>query len=121
MRIPTVLVALALMAHPAIAESFRAPDGSILSVAKCKSSSTDCLRQASRSCDGPYQVLDSESHAGGLFADAIPGPVTWYSMAYRCGPSDGAMPAFQFRGPTYRPPSYAQCTVYGASIFCFGS
>jgi hypothetical protein len=28
----------------------------------------------------------------------MPGPVTWYSMTYQCGPSDGKMPAFAFRG-----------------------
>src|SRR5262249_2062852 len=46
--------------------------------------------QATRDCGGgPYQILDSESHAGGLLADILPGPVTWYTMSYVCGPSDG--------------------------------
>ena len=40
---------------------------------------------------GSYQILDSESHAGGLLIDAIPGPVTWYTMTYTCGPSDGRL------------------------------
>jgi hypothetical protein len=26
------------------------------------------------------------------------GPVTWYSVTYQCGPSDGKMPTFTFRG-----------------------
>lgn len=29
-------------------------------------------------------------------ADVIAGPVTWYSLSYQCGPSDGKMPSFAF-------------------------
>jgi hypothetical protein len=35
------------------------------------------------------KILNSESHAGGLLADILPGPVTWYTMTYVCGASDG--------------------------------
>jgi hypothetical protein len=60
------------------------------------------LQKASQSCGGgPYQVLDSDSHSGGLVADLMPGPVTWYAMTYRCGQSDGKMPTFAFRGQTF--------------------
>src|SRR5262249_6151232 len=58
--------------------------------AKCSQSPAGCYEQATRDCrGGPYQILDSESHAGGLLADILPGPVTWYTMSYVCGPSDG--------------------------------
>jgi hypothetical protein len=33
----------------------------------------------------------SHNHAGGLLADILPGPVTWYAMSYTCGPSDGRL------------------------------
>jgi hypothetical protein len=65
-------------------------------------SSNTCLQKASQTCGGgPYLVLDSDSHSGGLLADVMPGPVTWYAMTYRCGPSDGKMPTFAFRGQTF--------------------
>src|SRR5262245_19518153 len=33
-----------------------------------------------------------------------PGPVTWYAMSYRCGPSDGRLANFPFRGQRFKPP-----------------
>ena len=36
--------------------------------AKCNASPQGCYREASKTCQGSYQVLDSESHAGGLLA-----------------------------------------------------
>lgn len=53
--------------------------------AKCKSSSADCVAMARERCPDGYDLLQSESHAGGVLADAIPGPVTWYTMTFRCG------------------------------------
>lgn len=77
------------------------PSGAVIGTAKCSQSSASCLEQASRACGGgTYQVLGSESHAGGLLADVIPGPVTWFTMAYQCGPTDGRPPDFPFGGPT---------------------
>ncbi|MET3901006.1 hypothetical protein ABIB57_004974 [Devosia sp. UYZn731] len=70
-------------------------------VSTCKSSSSACVREAASKCGGQYRVIDSESHAGGLLGDAVPGPVTWYSMTYQCGRSDGSSPRFVFRGPAY--------------------
>src|SRR5262249_21848938 len=50
-----------------------------------------CYEQATRDCrGGSYQILHSESHPGGLLADILPGPVTWYTMSYVCG-SDGKL------------------------------
>jgi|ERR1700730_7971906 len=78
--------------------SFTGPSGAVANTAKCSHSSDACFQKASQTCGGPYLVLDSESHAGGALADVMPGPVTWYGMTYQCGPSDGKMPAFPFRG-----------------------
>jgi hypothetical protein len=68
-------------------------------VAKCRVI-TACYEQATKDCrGGSYQILDSDSHAGGLFGDAFgPGPVVWYEMSYVCGPSDGRLADFPFRG-----------------------
>lgn len=75
------------------------PSGATMSTAKCSQSPNACLAAASRTCGGgSYQVLDSESHAGGLIADILPGPVPWYSMTYQCGSSDGVLPDFPFQG-----------------------
>ncbi len=102
-------------------ETFYSPSGEQLAVIKCSSNPNKCFKQATKSCKGQYQVVDSESHAGGLLADLLPGPVTWYSMMVRCGNSDGKMPAFPFRGQSYNPPSYVQCSAFGGSILCVGN
>lgn len=79
--------------------TFTAPSGAVANTAKCSRSSDACFQKASATCGGPYLVLDSESHGGGVLVDvAQGGPVTWYVMTYQCGPSDGKMPAFPFRG-----------------------
>jgi hypothetical protein len=89
--------------------------------AKCKSTD-DCYAQATRACGGrSYQILDSESHAGGLLADILPGPVTWYSMSYMCGPSDGRLADFPFTGPRYNPPSIRTCSQVGTTVTCVGN
>tara|TARA_B110000238_G_C15706914_1_gene260824 strand:- start:37 stop:417 length:381 start_codon:yes stop_codon:yes gene_type:complete len=84
-------------------ESFIGPSGQVLETVKCKSSPKQCFAQANKSCSGSYQVVSSESHAGGILADFIPGPVTWYGMTYQCGQSDGKNPTFPFQGGTYTP------------------
>jgi hypothetical protein len=91
--------------------AFNGPSGTPVNTAKCSYSSTGCLKQAADMCRGPYQVLDSDSHSGGLVADVLPGPVTWYSLTYQCGPSDGKLPAFAFRGQQYIPPTQVDVTV----------
>lgn len=86
--------------------SFGDPSGGLAQQAKCSQSPTGCYNEASKTCHGgPYQILDSESHAGGLVADVIPGPVTWYVMTYRCGPSDRKLATLPFRGQPYVPPA----------------
>ena len=76
--------------------SFNGPTGEALNTAKCSQSTVGCLQTASQVCGGPYSIIGSEHHMGGVLADAIPGPVPWYTMAYRCGPSK--MPTIASRG-----------------------
>lgn len=79
----------------------QAPNGASYYRVKCNGTEQDCLAQAHEACGGSYQVITSESHAGGAFADVLPGPVTWYSMHFVCGPSDGTIPTFPHGGPTF--------------------
>jgi len=84
------------------AKVIRGPDGNSLHAITCTSDSTKCLAIASDTCAqtaGSYQVIASHSNAGGAAADLLPGPITWYRMTIACGPSDGKMPTFTFRGP----------------------
>jgi hypothetical protein len=78
--------------------SFNGPTGEAINTAKCSQSTVGCLQTASQVCGGPYSIIGSEHHMGGVLADAIPGPVPWYTMAYRCGPSGGKMPTIASRG-----------------------
>ena len=89
---------LTLSACITTGDTFTGPSGATANTAKCNQSPNGCYKQASETCKGPYLVLDSESHAGGTLADLIPGPVTWYVMTYQCGPSDGRLPTFAFKG-----------------------
>ena len=111
-------------------KEFQAPDGTAIKTVKCTSDPAKCFALASQSCpkDGAYRVLANESRAGGLVADVIPGPVTWYAMTFACGPSDGKMPDFKFVGQQYTPPpspivikqqpTTTNCTKIGNSVNC---
>jgi hypothetical protein len=111
-------------------KEYKGPDGTVIKTVKCSSDRAKCFIEASQSCQdgGSYQVLSSESHAGGLLADIMPGPVTWYSMTYSCGPSDGKIPDFKFGGQQYTPPpapviikqspSTTHCNAIGNSVTC---
>jgi hypothetical protein len=68
---------------------------------KCNDSPSDCIRKAEDKCGGEFRTIHSESHAGGLVNDMLPGPMTWYFLEYQCGYSDGRMPQFPFRGAHY--------------------
>lgn len=101
-----LLKALPIIALTACAESgtsMTTPDGKKVNLAKCTRDSSACIEKAASICGGPYQVIDSYSKSGGLVADIMPGPVTWYYLSYRCGTSDGKLPQFPFRGQEYRP------------------
>lgn len=104
---------LAACASPTVTE-VRSPSGSVMKNVKCPADEQKCFESARESCTssgGIYQVVQSHSNAGGTLADLIPGPVTWYNMTYVCGPSDGAMPQFAFRGQQYAPPAFVAPTI----------
>jgi hypothetical protein len=98
------------------------PSGRPIYTTSCKSDQQNCYQEASQYCGGPYQVLSSRSNAGGLIADWMPGPVTWYYMTYSCGRSDGRLAGFPFQGRQYQPPrpSYVNCDVYPNNVQCYG-
>lgn len=98
--------------------SIPGPTGERITQAKCANSPDACFEEAAATCRGPYKVVDSHSNAGGLVSDDIPGPVTWYNLSYICGPSDGRMPDFAFRGQSYRPATVTTCEPLGNSIRC---
>lgn len=94
--------AFALVGCGSSTKTFVGPDGQELSTVRCTSSTGQCFAKAQQVCKGkPYSVIDSYSNAGGLAADVIPGPVTWYTMTVQCGASDGKIPQFPFRGGTF--------------------
>ena len=104
--IALIVTAASLSGCASSSASFGDPSGGLAQQAKCSRSPTGCYNEASKICHGgSYQILDSESHAGGLLADVLPGPVTWYGMTYRCGPSDGKLATFPFTGQNYVPPA----------------
>ncbi len=106
LSVPATALVFMFSGCASTSSSFSAPDGSTYKTIKCSQNSTECLQKASESCpSGVYKVISSESHAGGVVADVFPGPVTWYSITYKCGPSDGKMPAFPFTGQQYTPPA----------------
>lgn len=121
------LASLAGCMTPTINE-FQSPDGSKIKTVKCTSDPKKCFSSASQSCPGAgtYRVVSSESHAGGIFADWLPGPITWYGMTYACGPSDGKLPEFRLQGQQYTPPAAAParrattttCTPMGSGMTC---
>lgn len=113
------LAALAACVEPQ-ATSTVGPTGASFHTAKCVSSPEGCFAKANEICKGPYMVVDSYSKAGGTLADVIPGPIPWYYMSFQCGKSDGAMPQFPHRGPTYRNASTASCTRIGNTVNCYG-
>jgi S1-C subfamily serine protease len=66
-----------------------------LRYAKCNASVTNCYQQAHERCNGSYDVVDKESHPGGIFADILPGPIPWYTIAFTCR----AQPQAQISAP----------------------
>lgn len=116
MKYVTIVLAALLLsacASPTVSE-LRAPDGTAMKNVKCPADPQRCFEVASESCrstGGTYQVVRSHSNAGGTMADIMPGPVTWYNMTYVCGPSDGRLPDFAFRGQQYAPPPVVAPTI----------
>lgn len=98
------LVISGCSAPPTVRE-FNQSDGTVLKIVQCTRDRTICVNVAAQSCPpiGTYQMLSSESHAGGSVSDMLPGPVVWYGMTYACGPADARLPDFPFSGPQYVP------------------
>ena len=133
MLAPILLIVLVGCASPAVNE-LRAPDGTSMKNVKCNVDAQKCFVSASESCKaigGTYRVVASRSNAGGMLADVLPGPVTWYNMTYVCGPSDGKMPDFPFSGQQYvapaaivnqpqrrSPPTMTNCVRTGDYVNC---
>jgi hypothetical protein len=105
LRFAATLLALLVSCVVVSAETFIGPDGKPVNQAKCRVSPRGCYDEAHDTCSGPYQIIDSESHAGGILADILPGPVTWYSFTYACGRSDGRLASFPLRGAAPRMPN----------------
>ncbi len=105
LRFAVIILALLASCIAASAETFTGPDGRPVNQTKCRFSPKGCYDEAHETCHGPYQIIDSESHAGGMLADLFPGPVTWYSFTYACGRSDGHLASFPLRGAAPRMPN----------------
>jgi hypothetical protein len=118
--ITAVAAAVGIFAAAPHAHAYHAPGGGEVHVTKCKDQG-ECYDEASRSCGGgSYQVIDSDSHAGGILADWLAGPVTWYKLSYTCGRSDGHLASFPWRGPQYNPGHSVTCSRWGNTVNCFG-
>lgn len=106
------------------AKSYTGPTGEQMATVRCTKETSPCFEKASETCGGgTYRVVSSYRNAGGVLADALPGPVTWYTMSIVCGEPDGVMPVFPLRGsePAMPPaPSVekTQCTQYGNAVNC---
>lgn len=106
------------------AKSYTGPTGEMQSTVRCTKETGPCFEKASEVCDGgSYRVLNSYRNAGGLWADVLPGPVTWYTMNIVCGPSDGVMPDFPLRGQEPEMPEVpavrqTNCHQVGNSVNC---
>lgn len=121
--IPALLVASPMLADKI--DQIDAPSGVTVDYTKCSRNPNRCMNAAAKYCDGSYQVIDSESHSGTIVSDVFAGSVTWYSMTFLCGRSDGILPQFPYRGANAAPPSViippqisTICTVLGRGKSC---
>lgn len=111
---------------PAHAETtaMRGPSGANVYTTKCSGSEAACYQEASANCrGGSYQILASHSNGGGILMEGWGyGPVTYYTMSYQCGRSDGRMASFPRTGPVYVPPRpfVAECSGNGWGVGCAG-
>ena len=73
---------------PTTTNSFVGPMGATVHTSKCSQSPNGCYQQAALVCQGPYKVLAMHTNSGGVFADILPGPITWYNVTFSCGKSN---------------------------------
>ena len=95
----SLTLSLLMTSTPVAADkSFTLPSGESVVDIGCRSKPQKCYKKASKHCGGdPYRVVDSWSNPGGLVADIMDGPFTWYHMYVTCGASDGTTPSFPHR------------------------
>ena len=97
-------------------KSFVGPSGEQVNTVRCIKDTVSCFQKASEVCNQKsYKVIDSYRNAGGLYADILPGPVTWYTMSMICGKSDGHIPTFPLRGAGAK---HTTCNKVGNSLNC---
>ena len=124
-----LIIALALLLPTsALADKIdqlQTPSGITVDYVKCSRNANRCMNAVAEYCEGSYQVIDSESHMGTIVTDVVAGQVTWYSMTFLCGKSDGILPTFPFRGPQATKPSVlippqirTICTIIGRTQSC---
>lgn len=128
MRPLLLALAMILPATQAAAERIQqieAPSGITVDHVKCSRNPNRCMNAAAEFCAGSYQVIDSESHMGTIVSDVFVGQVTWYTITFLCGKSDGVLPDFPYGGPNATPPKLAIppqistiCTVLGKTRNC---
>ena len=102
--VTTSLITLTACGGATKVEEFNSPSGAAIKSIKGNKSANELFMKATQVCGGKYKVIDSERHAGGLVADILPGPVTWYVLTVECGKSGGKEATFPFRGQTYTAP-----------------
>ncbi|MBT3197488.1 MAG: hypothetical protein HN842_05035 [Gammaproteobacteria bacterium] len=76
---------------------------------KCQGSPSGCLNAAYKRCkvadDGAYTTVHSDSHAGSMIEDTLPGTTVWYNLRYQCSQTQGRPPLFPWRGDPLSTPS----------------
>jgi hypothetical protein len=78
----------AILANLAISCATPALQPGVQAAFKCQTTTAECHEKAKASCPLGYRVVAESNHPGGLFADVIPGPVTWFNVVVVCeGPS----------------------------------
>ena len=85
MRTLALCLALTVTGCGGGVDEVRSANGAKTFQTKCKGSISECNADAREQCHGDFRTIASESHAGGIFADALPGPVTWYTLRFACG------------------------------------
>ncbi len=79
------LIALAIVGCGGGVDQVNSANGAATFQTKCKASISGCMEDAREQCHGDFRTIATEQHAGGIFADALPGPVTWHTLRFACG------------------------------------
>ena len=99
--LPILLISIGLISGCSSTEAVKtnAYGGDTYKV-KCKNTPEACLEEAYTKCNGEtFTTLYSDSHAGGILADLMPGPTTWYALTFKCG-GEETKPNFPWVGTT---------------------